>query len=231
MAKAKTSTKKTSIKSSVPKIASIGKKMSIGDLKNKVVNPANRKPILIALGVVVFVVLLYLGRGLFIAATVNGQPISRLAVINELEKQSGQPVLDSLITRILVQQAAKEKKIEISNDEIQAEIDRITAEFKEQGQDLNALLEAQGLSQEKFRDEVKIQLIVTKLLGDEAKVTDEEFNEFMVQNPDLFTEDENQEEAKSSLRKQLEQQKLAQKYQEWMTNIRSEAKINSFVDY
>lgn len=231
MAKAKTSTKKTSIKSSVPKIASIGKKMSIGDLKNKVVNPANRKPILIALGVVVFVVLLYLGRGLFIAATVNGQPISRLAVINELEKQSGQPVLDSLITRILVQQAAKEKQIEISNDEIQAEIDRITAEFKEQGQDLNALLEAQGLSQEKFRDEVKIQLIVTKLLGDEAKVTDEEFDEFMVQNPDLFTEDENQEEAKSSLRKQLEQQKLAQKYQEWMTNIRSEAKINSFVDY
>lgn len=237
MAKAKTENttkkpvKRTAAKSNTSTPLKEKSKISLTGIRKNITDPKNRKTLLIAGGIFVILVLLYLGRGLFVAATVNGQPVSRMSVVSELEKQSGQVVLDNLVTRILVMQEATKNNINVTEEDINKEIEKISGQFKEQGQDLNELLQAQGLSQEKFREEVKIQLIVTKLLGDEAKVSDEEFEEFMTQNPGLIQEDENQEEARETLKTQLEQQKLAQKYQEWMMKVKQDASINYFVDY
>lgn len=239
MAKAKTATSK---KASTAKSASAKKpavksektvknKFTIADLKRKVTDPKNRRSLLIALSVIVIAVLLFLGRGIFIAATVNGQPVSRFSVISELEKQSGAVVLENTITRMLVKQEARKQDVEVSEEDINKEIERISKQFKDQGQDLNSLLQAQGLSEEKFKEEVRIQLLVTRILGNDAKVSDDEFNKFMTENPDLISEDENEATARATLRTQLEQQKLAQKYQEWIQKIKSEAKINYFVNY
>jgi hypothetical protein len=238
MAKAKTSSsKKSAIKSKTVSARSasaspeVSRKITLSELKKRVTDPKNRKSLIIALGIVLLAVALYFGRGLFIAATVNGQPVSRLAVITELEKQSGEAVLDNMITRILVAQEAKENNVEVTSEEIEEEVNRIKNQFKEQGQDLDALLTAQGLSQEKFRDEVRIQLLVTKILGDQAKVSDDEFNEFLSNNQGLIAEDENEATARANLKTQLEQQKLAQKYQEWIQKVKKEASIQHFVNY
>lgn len=240
MPKAKTETIKKTSRKTAPKSRpkTVSKKRAllsvvsnIKNLKKNLTDPKNRKNLFIAGGIFIVLVLLYLGRGFLVAATVNGQPVSRIAVISELEKQSGQVVLENLITKMLVMQEAKKNNVNVTEEDVNKEIDKISKQFKEQGQDLNELLRAQGLSQEKFKDEVKIQLLVTKLLGDKAKVSDKEFEEFMTRNPGLIQEEENQEKARETLRTQLEQQKLAQKYQEWMMKLKKEAKINYFVNY
>jgi len=69
---------------------------------------------LIGLLVVVLVVAAFLLKGLFIAALVNGQPISRFTVISELEKQSGKQALTSLVNQTLIFQEAKKKNITVS---------------------------------------------------------------------------------------------------------------------
>src|SRR5690349_14247110 len=51
--------------------------------------------------------LLYVGRGLFVAAVVNGQPISRISVIKETEKQSGKQALDTIVRNTLIEQEAR----------------------------------------------------------------------------------------------------------------------------
>ncbi len=223
---AKTSTSASS-KSNVVK----ANKFTLKDLQKKALDPANRRSIILVLLIIIAAVAVYLGKGLLIAATVNGQPVSRLAIIKDLEKQSGKAALDALSTRMLVFQEAKKKEIEASEKEIDSEIEKIKKQFSDQGQNLDALLSTQGLTQEKFREEVKIQILVTKLLGDQAKVTDKEFNDFMAQNADLLTEEKDQNAAREALRAQMEQQKLAQKYQEWITNVKKAAKINTFVNY
>ncbi|MFA5996816.1 MAG: hypothetical protein WC790_03850, partial [Candidatus Paceibacterota bacterium] len=49
------------------------------------------QPLTIAIGVaiILIVISLFFAKGLFVVATVNGSPISRLSVITELEKQGG----------------------------------------------------------------------------------------------------------------------------------------------
>ncbi len=235
----KSTTKKAPVRSTVKKStvttssasAPAKKKMTLADLRSKVMDPKNRKSLILALGIIVLAVVIYLSKGLFIAATVNGQPISRFAVIKDLENQSGSITLESMITRAMVFQEAGKKNVEASQKEIDDEIAKIEKQFKDQGQDFNQLLAAQGLSKEKFQEEVRIQIIVTKLLGDQAKVTDKEFNDFLASNQDLLESEENKDAAKATLRQQMEQQKLAQKYQEWVANLKKGAKINYFVNY
>ena len=53
-----------------------------------------RKPkVYIPLITIILIGLLYYNRSLFIVALVNGQPISRIAVVQELEKRNGKQAL------------------------------------------------------------------------------------------------------------------------------------------
>lgn len=242
MPKAKTTKKTTTTKKTVALKKDTSKKatsfslsnfkvMTLSDIRNTVTNPKNRRSLILSSAIIIVAIVLFLGRGLLIAATVNGQPVSRLAIISELEKQSGKAVLDSVVTKMLVVQEAKKKNVEASSKDIDAEIAKIKKQFKDQGQDLDSLLASQGLTQEKFRDEVKIQILVTKLLGDKAKVTDKEFKDFMDKNKDIVPAGEDQKTAEANLRTQLEQQKLAQQYQSWIQNVKKDAAIQYFVNY
>src|SRR6185437_15716292 len=54
---------------------------------------------------------IYYFRGLFVAAVVNGQPISRLEVVQQAEKQSGKQTLDTLVRDALIEQEANKEGI------------------------------------------------------------------------------------------------------------------------
>lgn len=213
------------------KVSPEKKGTTVSDLRNKVLDPKNRRSLVLAIIVIVLAVAVFFGKSLVVAATVNGQPISRLAIIKDLETQSGKATLDSIITRTLVNQEASKKNITVTEKDIDNEVSKIQKQFQSQGQNLDALLATQGLTRERFRDEVKVQLLVTKILGSQAKVTDKEFSDFLEKNKDLIANEKDQEAAKKSLRQQMEQQKLAQKYQEWIANVKKNAKINYFVNY
>ena len=230
MAKTKTAPKKKTT-AKTTSASSSKSKITVADLKKNVMDPKNRKPILIALVVVVLAVAAYFGKSLFIAAVVNGQPVSRLSIIRELEKQNGKATLEAAITRVLINQEAAKKKISVTQKDIDAEAAKLKKDFESQGQNLDQFLATQGWSTERFREEIRIQLVVTKLLGDQVKVSDKEFNDFLAKNPDILTQEKDQNAAKAMLRSQLEQQKLGQKYQEWIATIRKNAKVNSLVSY
>lgn len=228
----KTQSKAVKITTKSASIFSIkSKRFPINDLKKRALDPKNRRSLVLALVVILVAIAVYFGKNLLIAATVNGQPVSRLSVIKDLEKQSGKVVLDSIVTRMLVFQEAAKKNIKASEKDIDSEIAKIKKQFKDQGQDLDALLSTQGLSQTKFREEVRIQILVTKILADKAKVTDKEFSDFLDKNKALVENEKDQKVAKANLKTQMEQQKLAQKYQEWIVGIKKSAKITTFVNY
>lgn len=233
MATAKTATKAKVAKTKVVEKAPVKKvnKITISDLQKKVTDPKNRKSIILALIIIAIALAVFFGRSLLIAAVVNGQPISRLTIISELEKQSGKATLESAITKVLISQEATKKKITVGEKDIDVEAAKLKKDFASQGQNLDQFLVTQGWSNERFRQELKIQLLVTKILGDAVKVSDKEFNEFLAKNPDVLTQEKDKEAAKKTLRAQMEQQKLGQKYQEWIASIRKSAKVNSFVSY
>ena len=181
--------------------------------------------------IIVLLILGFLLKGLFIVALVNGQPITRLALIQELEKQGGKQTLSALVNKTLILQEAKKKKIEVSQEEIDRSAKQIEESLKSQGQDLNTALAMQGLTRQDFLMQLKLRNLVEKLLADKIEVTDKEVTEYIEKNKETLPTDLKEEEIKKGVREQLKQQKLASKSQEWLTGLAKSAKINYFVNY
>lgn len=191
-----------------------------------------KKPQIIVLIIALLIIgFAYQFKSIFVAALVNGQPISRLTVVKELEKQSGKQMMDSLVSKTLIAQEAKKQNVTVSQKEIDDEVKNIEDTLKKRGQNLDQLLEFQGTTRQEFLEQIKMQKTVQKLIGKDIKVTDKEINDYYEKNKDSFPEGSKEADLKESIKQQLEQQKLSDKFQSWIQELRNKAKINYFVSY
>jgi foldase protein PrsA len=181
--------------------------------------------VIIALGILV-----YFYKGLFIAATVNGSPISRLTIIQKLEKASGKNLLDSLVTEKLIQDEANAKKIVVSNDEINAEIKKIQDQVTAQGGTLDAALSAQGMNTDDLKKQIILQKEMEKLVADKINVTDQEVAQYIKDNK--ISIPSGQEAATNDqVKNELRNQKLNTEAQALISDLKAKAKIRYFVNY
>lgn len=188
------------------------------------------KTAVVIAAIIILGALAYVSKGIFIAATVDGSPISRLAVIQGLEKSSGQSLLNSLITKKLIQNEAKTKKIVVSNDEINAEIKKIEDQVAFQGTTIDAALSAQGMSMKDLKEQIVFQLEIEKLVADKINVTDEEAAQYIKSNsiPVPWGQEAT---TTAQVKEELRGQKLSTEGNALITSLRSQAKIRYFVNY
>ncbi len=191
----------------------------------------SKKTILFFLGVVIVAVLIYLFRGFFVAATVNGELVSRWTLNQQMEKQVGEKTLNDLITKKLILQEMKKKGIVVSDDEVNAEIKKIEDALKEQGRTLDEALQAQGISKVELNEQLKIQKMIEKLFSKDSTVSEEEVDKYLTDNADVLPADENPEVLRASVKEQLKQQKLTEKFQTWLQELQAKATINRFVQF
>lgn len=192
------------------------------DVSQEVTSAKGRYLVPAVIAVVLLAVLLFIFKDLFVAAFVNGQPVSRMAVTKELEKQGGKKVLDAIIIKTLILQEAKKKGITISQNDIDKQVKKIDESFKKQGQNIDQLLTMQGMTRQDLNDQIREQLILEKLLGDKVKVTDKEIENYMAKNKDSN---------KDQVKQQLTQQKMQSAAQNLVEKLRKDAKITLFVKY
>lgn len=189
-----------------------------------------RSYIVVALVILSLVTLVYLGRNLIVAAMVNGQPISRLAVVRELEAQGGKQALDSLITKQLIIQEARNKNITISQKEVDDELKKIADNLKQQGQELDQVLTLQGMTKDQLVEQIKLQKMLEKMVG-KITVTDKEVTDYIESNRESLPTDQDEASIAANVKTTLTQQKLNEKAQSTLENLRKNAKINYFVQY
>jgi hypothetical protein len=187
--------------------------------------------VIIGLVVVVLIIAAFFLKGFFVAAVVNGEPISRFQVIGELEKQGGRQALSSLVNQALILQEARKKNITATQSEIDVTIKQIENSLKNQGQDLNTALTAQGMTRADLTMQLKLRALVEKLLADKIKVSDKEISDYITANKSTFPTNLSADQVKKSVTEQLKQQKLGTASQTWLTNLTKNAKINYFVNY
>ena len=188
------------------------------------------KTAIIIAAVIIIGALAYAYKGLFIAAMVNGKPISRLAVMQKLEKASGKQVLDSLITKKIIGDEARKKGITVSGEEIDEEIKNIEAGISSQGGTLDAALAAQGMSKDDLKEQIMIQKEVEKILADKINITDSEIEQYIKDNKVAIPEGQEAEYA-NQIKTQMRNQKLNQEAGLLVDSLKSQAKILYFVNY
>lgn len=189
-----------------------------------------RSYIIIAAVVFVLLAALYLTRSWFIAATVNGQPISRLAVIKELEKSGGANALNTLVTKTLIAQEARKKHVSVSDAEVDKEIKNIEKRLSGQGQKLSDALTSANMSMSDLRDQVRYQKLLEKMVGP-VTITDKEVNDYIEQNKASLPQGTDEATLKAQVKDSLSQQKLNDKIQPFVQNLQSQAHVSKWVSY
>ena len=191
----------------------------------------NVKFAMVVAAVVILLAVLYAGRGLVVAATVNGAPIGRMSVTSELEKTSGKQMLESLITKKLIQQAAADAGITVPAETIAAEIKKLEDQVNAGGSgSLDELLAQQGMTRKDLEEQLVLQKQVELILGEKVAVTDAEIDEYITKNK-LSIPKEQLAAARTEIGDQLKQQKMSIEGQQFVGGLREKASISYFVHY
>lgn len=167
----------------------------------------------------------------FIVATVNGKPIWRTELIKELEKRSGKETASFLLNKALIYQEARNKNINVSSDEIKDLFNKYDEQLKAQGTSLKDALTFQGITEDQYKDELKFEVLVKKLLADKITVTDDEIKEYYDKNKDQFGKDQSLDNVKETIKQFLSDQKISTSYPTFIKDLESKAKIKRFFNF
>lgn len=192
----------------------------------------NRRIVWIAAIIIIVAAAVWFLKSLVVAATVNGQPISRFAVIGRLEKTSGKTVLEQLIQTTLIKQEAANRGIVISEEEMNAEFDLINKNLEKQKTNLDDALKEQGITKEELRKGITTRKQMEKIIGDDKlNVSDQEVEDYIKQNEVKFNEGTNIEESKASIKDIIKNSKFTEEADKLMADLTAKAKINYWVNY
>ena len=101
-------------------------------------------------------------------------------------------ILNQLIDYELFYQQAQKEKVEISNDEIDLEIDKIKDNFSSP-EEFNAALKSNNITLAQLNEDIKRQLMINQVLEEtknQVTITDEELLEYYNENKESFFEPE-----------------------------------------
>lgn len=186
------------------------------------------KKLVKALIFLLILALAYLIKDEVIVASVNGKPITRIALIRNLEKQNAASTLENMTLQMLVEQQLKKEGVKVSDEEMEAELKKIEEQLAAQGQNLDDLLKAQGLTRSAVKEQLALSKGMEILLADKVAVSAEEVTAYFEENKELLGKDLKFEDIKADIENQLKQQKLATEQQKWFAELKKNAKINYF---
>lgn len=122
-------------------------------------------------------------------AAVNGQKISRADFDRRLEGgPAGKSTLTQLVQQVLVDQYARDKKIDVSNDEVGKKENEIKAKYPP-GQ-FESILKQQGLTEDDVHTILRQQLVIEKAVAPQVKVTDTDVKAYYDKNHALLDQPE-----------------------------------------
>jgi foldase protein PrsA len=135
--------------------------------------------------VVLAVAAFMVGCGNSPVAVVNGVKITTAEFNERLMEVAGRDVLRDMIDRELLRQAAVEAGIEVTEEELDAEIEKAKQEIG--GEELfQQWLAGRELTEERWREHVRFALLTRKLALKDVKYTEEDLRKFFEENKQAF---------------------------------------------
>ena len=198
----------------------------LNNFPDKVLNFKSSKKTYLILLIAGLLLLAVYKKSWFIAATVNGMPLTNLELQSKLNQQFKTQTLNQLINeKIILDEARKGTAIPQ-----ESEIDQKIADLEKNvgGKDtLDSLLSQQGQTRSSLRDQLHIQLAISKLYDKEATVSAEDVTKFIETNKDQMKATDSASQQKEAY-DSLKQQKLSQIFSQKFQDLRQKAKIQIF---
>ncbi len=193
--------------------------------------PFFQRPISILALVIIFFILgsfLYRNKQLIIVGMVNNKPITSFELYKKMASQSGKQILDQIIVERLILEEANKKNIVIGEADIDGEVSKIEQNLGNNTTLADALSQ-QGMTLADLRSQVRMRLIAVKLVEEKISITDEEVNKYMKDNKDFLPKETDESKQKEEVKKLLTDQKTNSEIQNFIQQLKSSAKISTFL--
>lgn len=201
----------------------------VNNLLNKLTSFKNfrsSKKFYVVLIIVGLVLLANFKKGWFIAAMVNGSPVTNLELQMKLNQQFRSQTLNQLINeKIILGEAAKNNAV-VEDAEINNKIQEIEASVGGT-KAMDEILSSQGQDRNSIKNQIRLQLSIEKLYSKEATVSALEVDKFLETNKSQLRATDSAKQAKEA-DDLLKQQKLSQIFNEKFQSLRQSAKISIF---
>ncbi len=184
-----------------------------------------RNILIIAVILIAFLAIRY--KNLFIVATVDGQPITRLEFEKELNSKFGASVLENLISEKIIAQQAQKKGVAVDSAAVDSKVKEIEERLKGQ-MSLDDALKAQGLTRDTFRKQVEIQIAIDKMFDKEATVSEKEIDEYITQNQESLVAATDQAKLRNDVYENLRQQKIGELFDKWFAEVKAKTSVTRF---
>lgn len=183
---------------------------------------------IILLVILLLIILVWKFKGYFVAALVNGQPISRFELNDRMTRQFGDQTLDNIINERLILSAARQKGVFITSDEIKTREKQIEGRLDGK-MSLSEALSAQGMTEDMFKKQLEVQISLEKLFGKEATVSAKEIDDYISKNSQDYKSATDPAAVQEEVKSILVQQKSSELFDNWFSDIRKNADIKKFL--
>ncbi len=193
-------------------------------------NKRNQKmnwKIVVGILVLLFIGLLAANKGLIVAAVVNGKPIYTWQLNSAMRNRFGQQTLEGMIGEQLIADQARSSGITVTQQDVEAKQQEVLGSL---GADvkLDDLLKFQGLTKADFINQLKLQLLVEKLLTKDLVITEADVQQYIATNAATLVATEPaklKQEATQAIKTSIVNEKL----QSWFAEVRQKAKVLKFL--
>jgi hypothetical protein len=183
---------------------------------------------IVVIGLIVLAgILLATNKGWVVAAVVNGKPIYTWQLNHTLRARFGEQTLEGMIGETLIAEQAKSSGVQVTQQDVDAKQQEVLASL---GADvkLEDLLKFQGLTKEDFINQLRLQLLVEKLLTKDLTITDTDVNNYIATNRATLTATD-PAMLKAEATQQIKTNTVNDKLQEWFSQVREGAKVLKFL--
>ncbi len=194
--------------------------------QDKIKNYRPSKNVIFILLIAIVLALAVYKKDWFIAAMVNGQPVSNIELQARLNGQFKTQTLNQMINEKIILDEANKNNAVPTDSEIEKRITEI--ETSVGGVEaFNNLVTQQGQNRESVKQQLRIQLSIEKLFSKDATISADEVNNFIETNKDAIRATDSASQAIEA-ENTLKQQKLSQIFQQKFQELRTAAKIQIF---
>jgi foldase protein PrsA len=118
-------------------------------------------------------------------AKIDDETITANDVYQLMLSQVGSQAVEALITERLIQREASSENIKATEEDLDAEIEKIKANFGSEDEFIQQL-EASGLTMENLRKQLSSKVLLDKLIAPKINITDEDMKTYYDQNKESF---------------------------------------------
>ena len=124
-----------------------------------------------------------------VVAKVNNEVITKDDLYEILVKQNGEQLLNSLISEKIINIEAEKQKIEVSEEDIQKEIDKIAGNYGGE-EAFNQAMQYYGYTLEDIKNDLAMNIKIKKLLEPSISISEEEMKNYFETNKETFNQEE-----------------------------------------